>query len=171
VVLLGPKWGDIVLPIRILSVIMPLRAFEILFIPAMNGLGKSNVTMLTGALSLGVMVCAFIVGVQWGYIGLCWAWLGGYAVVYSFMVRMSIRHFRMNITDIFRTYLTPLISSLGLFVTGIWAMQNHQLGMHPLLTIAVYLSASVILYFAVLFFVDRPILSYLKILMINPKSA
>ena len=109
VVLLGPKWGDIVLPIRILSVIMPLRAFEILFIPAMNGLGKSNVTMLTGALSLGVMVCAFIVGVQWGYIGLCWAWLGGYAVVYSFMVRMSIRHFRMNITDIFRTYLTPLI--------------------------------------------------------------
>jgi len=170
-VLLGPKWGTVVVPMRILCLIMPLRAFEVLFIPAMNGLGKSNITMLTSGLSLAVMACAFLVGMGWGYIGLCWAWVGGFTIIYAIMIGMCVKNFQMRIADIAQTYITSLISSAGLLIMGVMLMYNHQVMINPILKIMAYLTASILLFAASLFLVDRPIITYLKGLMTSAKSA
>jgi len=170
-VLLGPKWSTIVVPMRILCLIMPLRAFEVLFIPAMNGLGKSDITMLTSGLSLAVMACAFLVGLSWGYIGLCWAWVGGFTIIYAIMIGMSVKYFQMGIADIAQTYITSLISSAGLLIMGVMLMYNHQVMINPILKITAYLTAAFLLFTASLFLVDRPIIMYLKGLMTNSKSA
>jgi len=169
--LLGPKWGEIVLPMKILCLVMPLRALEVLFIPAMNGLGKSSITMLTSGLSLIVMVCAFLVGLNWGYIGLCWAWVGGFSIIYIIMIGMCVKHMHLDTISIAETYKTPFISSIGLLIIGLLLFNNYQDVMHPLLKITTFLTVSVLLYFTAVYFIDRSIIIYLKTLLPGRKSA
>jgi teichuronic acid exporter len=169
-VLLGTKWFEIILPIRILCMIMPMRAFEILFIPAMNGLGKSNITMLTSGLSLIIMVCAFLVGLNWGYIGLCWAWVGGFTLVFTFMIGMCVENLRVSAAAIAETYKTPLIASIGLLIAGGLLLNNYRYIIQPLFRITVFLTASILLYCASVFLIDRPIVAYLKNILMLRKS-
>lgn len=170
-VLLGEKWRTIVTPMRILCIIMPLRAFEILFIPAMNGLGKSKITMLTSGLSLGVMVCAFLVGLNWGYIGLCWAWVGGFSIIYIFMIFMCLKNMQLDAMAIAETYKTPLMSCLGVLIIGIMLLNDDQHVMHPMLKISAFMIASFLLYIASIYIVDRPAIAYMKNIIANRKSA
>lgn len=169
--LLGPKWMEIILPMRILCIIMPLRAFEMLFIPAMNGLGKSNITMLTSGFALVIMVCAFLVGLNWGYIGLCWAWVGGFSIIYFVMISMCIRNLGVNATAIAQTYKTPVISSIGVLMIGIVLMKNYQHVMNPALKITAFLAASILLYCASVFFLDRPMITNMITMLGRRKSA
>jgi len=168
-VLLGPKWVEIISPMRILCIVMPLRAFEVIFIPAMNGLGKSNITMLTSGLSLFIMLCAFLVGLNWGYIGLCWAWVGGFTVIYTIMIGMCVRYLQVNTADIARSYKTPLIASAGVLIMGLLLMNNYQHVIHPLLKITAFLTASLLMYSASAFYIDRPIIAYLKNILVIKK--
>jgi len=170
-VLLGPKWVEIILPIRILCLIMPLRAFEILFIPAMNGLGRSNITMMTSGFSLIVMVCAFLVGLNWGYIGLCWAWVVGFPVIYMILMRVCVKNLPVSAVAIAHTYKTPLLSSFGILIIGILLMNGSPHTMNPLIKVALFTTASVLLYSASVFCIDRPIIIYLKNILVSWKSA
>ena len=170
-VLLGPKWYEIILPIRILCIIMPLRAFEILFIPAMNGLGKSNVTMLTSGVSLLIMVCALLIGINWGYIGMCWAWVGGFIIIYLIMISMCIRNLKVDIVSIAETYKTPILSSIGVVMIGILLMQYYQHFEHALMKITTFLTLSILLYCISVFIVDRPMIIRLKALLLIIKSS
>ena len=169
-VLLGPKWVEIILPMRILCLVMPMRAFEILFIPAMNGLGKSNITMLTSGLSLIIMVCAFWVGLNWGYIGLCWAWVGGFTLIFTFMIGMCVKNLRVSAAAIAKTYKTPLIASIGLLIVGVLLLNNYHYIIQPLFRITAFLTASILLYCASVFLIDRPIVVYLKNILMLRKS-
>ncbi len=53
--LLGPKWEQVILPAQILCLVMPLRALDILFTPAMNGLGRSGIVMINSLVSFVIM--------------------------------------------------------------------------------------------------------------------
>lgn len=163
-VLLGPKWIEIILPMRILCIVMPLRAFEVIFIPAMNGLGKSNITMMTSGLSLIIMVCAFLVGLNWGYIGLCWAWICGFTIIYAIMINTCVRNMPLNMTSIFRTYKTPLISCIGLLIVGALLLNNNKNNMSPVLNILVYLTVAIFMYLSSIYFIERPIFMNIKYL-------
>ena len=171
ITLLGPKWDEIILPIRILCIIMPFRAIEMLILPAMNGLGKSNIAMKISGYSLIILTISFLIGIKWGYIGLSWAWVGGYALTYIIIIRMCIRHIKVDVSSIALTYIIPSISSTGLFITGYMMLYSYNLIMHPLLKITAYLTTSVLLYSFMLFLIDRPTMIYLKSLMANEKSS
>jgi len=161
-VLLGSKWSAIVTPMRILCLVMPLRAFEVLFIPAMNGLGKSNITMLTSGLSLIVMVCAFMIGINWGYIGLCWAWAVGFPIIYFVMIVICINYLNIKVSSLAHAYKAPLISSVCIFMIGIPILNNYQQGIQPLVKIIAYSTASIFLNLVTIYFVDRTLFTILR---------
>jgi len=163
--LLGPNWEQIVLPMRILCLVMPLRTLEVLFIPAMNGLGKSRITMITSGMSLFIMMCAFWVGSNWGYIGMCWSWVSGFTIIFLIMIAICIKELHLNIVSIAHTYITPVISSVGLLIVGLIMSKYYKNIMHPFFNIISFSMASVFLYFAAVYIIDRPIIIYLKSLI------
>jgi teichuronic acid exporter len=170
-ILLGPKWEKIILPMRILCLIMPFRAFEMLFHPAMNALGKSKITMLASGLSLSILVCCFLFGLKWGYIGLCWAWVGGYSIIYLIMGNMCVRNLQLGKREIARSFKTPIFSSLGGLIMGLLLLYNKELISNSLLKIAAYIVASIILYSISIYFIDKRAFLDLKLMFQKMKSA
>jgi len=162
ILLLGYRWSEIVLPMRILCVVMPLRAFEVLFIPAMNGLGKSKTTMLTSGFSLIVMMTSFVIGRNWGYIGLCWAWVVGYPILYLFMIIICMRSLELDMRAIVETYRTPVVSSLGILIVGIISLKYNTYVYYPIIKITAFLTVAIILYFATMLYFDKQVYILLK---------
>lgn len=166
-ILLGPKWDEIILPMRILCLIMPLRAIDMLFLPAMNGLGKSNIAMILTAISLLIMTLSFLVGINWGYIGLCFAWVGGFTIIYLITISICIRNLEMTATAIVRAYKTSLISSLTILLMGFIVLNWDQNIMHPALKIVAFLALSIFFYTAALFYIDKPVIIYFKNILVR----
>ena len=65
-VLLGPKWLASIIPLEIISLVMPLRTINTFVPNAIQGLGKFDVALKNVVLSFAIFVAAFMVGVQWG---------------------------------------------------------------------------------------------------------
>lgn len=86
-VLLGPKWGDSILPLQMLSLVMPLRTVNTFVPNAIQGLGRFDVILKNVLVSFVIFVTAFVVGAQWGLVGLCTAWL--VSTPFAFFITMK----------------------------------------------------------------------------------
>ena len=78
---LGPKWHAMGPLVAILAFGMPLFTLYSLFGPAVTALGRSAITMKSAMLGALVMPVAFLIGIQWGTVGLAWAWVLAFPVV------------------------------------------------------------------------------------------
>lgn len=87
---LGEKWRETAPIIPILAMAMPLMTLQILFAPATNALGRPSLAVWTGAFGAATMPVGFLIGIQWGTIGLACAWLAGMAVLLAFTIRLSL---------------------------------------------------------------------------------
>lgn len=88
---LGPKWIQTVAPFQIVCLILPLRALGALLPPALFGIGQPFVNIVNMAITLGVMSVAFLVGIQYGIIGLCLGWAVAYPLVFCVTAHRSLR--------------------------------------------------------------------------------
>lgn len=82
-VVLGAKWASAALPLQIISVVMPLRLIASFTLNAIQGLGRSDVTLAVTVRSSLLILAALLIGVQWGLPGLSLAWLVGSPIAFG----------------------------------------------------------------------------------------
>jgi O-antigen/teichoic acid export membrane protein len=75
---LGPKWVETIPLVRLLAWAMPFMTLQILFQPATNALGQARIALRIAMAGAVILPLCFLVGVQYGIIGLAWAWLIGF---------------------------------------------------------------------------------------------
>ena len=74
-VVLGEKWGGVVVPLQILAGWAALRSVYSLVSPLLYVTGGSRVAMLNGLLCAATYPPAFWIGSHWGAVGLAAAWI------------------------------------------------------------------------------------------------
>ena len=74
-VLFGAKWLAMAPLMQFLGFAMPLMTLQILFAPMHNALGRPDLSVKSAACGAVLFACAFLVGAQFGVIGLAVAWL------------------------------------------------------------------------------------------------
>lgn len=89
-VFLGLRWTEAILPLQILSLVMPLRMISIFVSNPIAGVGRFDVGLANISITLAVMVSAFLAGVHWGLIGLCLAWLIATPLVFAATMRRNL---------------------------------------------------------------------------------
>ncbi|MEM9256899.1 MAG: lipopolysaccharide biosynthesis protein [Pseudomonadota bacterium] len=118
--LLGDKWLPAAPLLLLLGLIMPLRLLANLFPPLLWGIGKPGISAGNFAVAAISMPIAFIVGAQFGPIGLAWAWLAMYPLVFAWTAGRTVAHVGVGL----RTYLASFARSAGaavvMFATVIW---------------------------------------------------
>lgn len=84
---LGAKWVAMAPLVAILALAMPALTVHILFAPAVNAVGRPDISMQASLAGAVVMPIAFVVAIGWGAQGLAWAWLIAFPVVplFSFL--------------------------------------------------------------------------------------
>ncbi|WP_461459092.1 lipopolysaccharide biosynthesis protein [Parasphingorhabdus sp.] len=90
--LFGPKWLEMAPFVSILALAMPVMTLQILFAPANNAVGKPQITARASFVGAILMPITFIIGLQWGAIGLAWGWVVAFPLLTLFTFFQSYRH-------------------------------------------------------------------------------
>ena len=95
-----------------ISLALMLMTVQILFAPVNNALGKPSVTMFVSLGGAIIFPTAFLIGSQWGLIGMAWAWLVAAPLLLLYTVRLSARLIGLSLWDIVRAMLPGLAPAL-----------------------------------------------------------
>ncbi len=152
---LGEKWQTVIVPMQILCLIMPLRILDILYYPAMEGRGRADICMATAVFASLVLGFGFFAGIRWGIIGLSLTWVIAYPIIYSFMLLNFQNILLVQASEILKSFIAPLISSLIMYVSITFF--RHLLGNHvtQLLQLLILLFSGGMIFLLVMISVDR----------------
>jgi teichuronic acid exporter len=150
-VILGSRWGPVVLPLQVIGLVMPLRMITTFVPNVLQGVGRSDVIFRNYLWASLVTPVAFLVGVQWGLRGLCFAWLVWVPVVFGqIMIRtlpilgLSLRKLGLSIAPA-GVACTVMYASVSLARLAFTAPTNGGLRLAILVFVgaAAYAAASI----------------------------
>lgn len=81
-ILLGDKWQMVALPLQLLTIVVPLRMIVNLMNPAVIGVGRPDISLFNVLVASVLVPLGVIIGVHWGIVGVCIAWVIAFPVVF-----------------------------------------------------------------------------------------
>src|SRR3546814_452625 len=155
--LFGTKWLGMVPYIQILSLALIFMTVQILFAPVNNALGKPLVTMLSSLGGAILFPTAFLIGAEWGLIGIAWAWLVAAPLLFLLSARMTGPRLGISLWQVARAMLPglapALVMAIAVALADRWLLGPLALAAPIRLTLLVALGA--LLYTALLWQIGR----------------
>jgi O-antigen/teichoic acid export membrane protein len=154
--LFGVKWLGMVPYIQLISLALILMTVQILFAPLTNALGKPSISMFTAMSGALLFPVAFLVGAEWGLIGMAWAWLIAAPLLLLVTARLSASLIGVTLWDIARAMLPGLAPALVMAIgVGFAAELIAPLGLAAPVRLAGLTALGVALYAALLWLLER----------------
>ena len=100
--LFGAKWAAMAPFVTILALAMPFMTVQVMFAPVSNALGRPGTTARVAAVGAVLMPAAFLIGAQWGAIGLAWAWLIAFPILTAITARLAGGPMGLRFSDLIR---------------------------------------------------------------------
>ncbi|WP_447750005.1 lipopolysaccharide biosynthesis protein [Sphingopyxis fribergensis] len=158
--LFGAKWLGMVPYIQLISLALILMTVQILFAPVTNALGKPSISMFTAMSGALLFPVAFLVGAEWGLIGMAWAWLVAAPLLLLVTARLSASLIGVTLWDIARAMLPGLAPALVMALgVGFASQAIAPLGLAAPVRLAALVALGVALYGALLWLLEREALS------------
>ncbi|MDJ0712636.1 MAG: MOP flippase family protein [Prochloraceae cyanobacterium] len=115
-IILGSKWIAIVPLLTILSPLVLSKSIATTLTPIYQSKGRTDVMFYWGLVANLIVVLAFLIGIQWGMIGVAIAYTATLPVAYpSYVIAFKLIELRMQ--DFFRVLYNSFISSVLMLVT------------------------------------------------------
>lgn len=158
-IFLGEKWSEVALPLKLLCLMMPFRAINSLFSPVLHGLGRPDVNFVNVCIATLVMPLGFFIGVRWGILGLCLAWLIGYTPVFLIMSYRALNVIGLPFREYLSSFMVPLVSAAMMIAS--LSLLDHYLGGHLSLIVQLILYSllGVCIYSIVMLILKREMLT------------
>lgn len=109
--ILGDKWLPIVVPMQLLSLMLPLKAVASVLPPALYGTGQPGVGVINLVISLIVLVVALLLGVPYGIVGLSLAWVCAYPIIFLITTTRTARALSIRPSEVFGECVFPFIAA------------------------------------------------------------
>lgn len=107
-VVLGQRWERAIIPLQLLSLMMPIRMISHGTGSPLTAIGKPHIGMLNLSIALVIMVPTFLIGTHyWGLIGAALSWVIAYPIVVLCQLRISLPRLGMTSLDYFKPMAAP----------------------------------------------------------------
>ena len=127
-VLLGPKWDLAIVPIQILTLVMPLRMISMIVSTAIDGIGRPDISVKNLIVGNVIMLPAFAIGSTWGLTGLCIAWGCVSPLVVLLNWLRSLPAVNMGTTHLLRVMALPALCSCAMYGAVVLARRHLIFG-------------------------------------------
>ena len=111
-VVLGDKWAMVSWPLFIIALATPLRIVTNLVSPVVSALGRPGIAVQVMLVAVVVMPIAFIIGSQWGVVGLAAAWLFGFPLVFAYAMTQLSRAIGESVAKLLAALAPATIASV-----------------------------------------------------------
>ena len=164
--LFGEKWLEMAPFVSVLALAMPFMTLQVMFAPVSNALGRPGTTARIAAVGAVLMPSAFLVGIQFGAIGLAWAWLGAFPILTAVTAHLAGQPMGLRLVDLIRASAPGLGCSI--LMAGAVAILDSLLPPLPaLLRLGVLVPAGGLAFLAALMLCARGTMMELAALVIR----
>lgn len=143
--LFGLKWVEMSPLVSILALAMPILTVQILFAPALNALGKPRITVRNAAFGAVVMPAAFLIGVQFGAVGLAFAWLLAVPLLAAFTYVQARSHLGIDLKRLGSQMKLSFLAATGMAAI-VWLLKSALPPMPAPASLAVLAAAGIASY-------------------------
>jgi O-antigen/teichoic acid export membrane protein len=165
-VLLGDKWTEAVLPLALLCLIMPLRVLSPLLHAGLHALGRADISFRITCITASAMCCSFLIGAQYGLLGLSLAWALVFPAVFLFNMFKSSKYLQLTNREIMAAPIRPALAGGLMYATVALTRQILQWSPTENLVMLVLAGASAYALFTII--LNRDGLSEIKSLFLRP---
>lgn len=156
-VLLGEKWLPIAPIVSVLALVMPLMTLQILFAPLNNALGHPEISARATMVGAAVMSVGFLIGAQYGVMGLAYAWVGGFPIVTIATFVLSRKHLDLTTSELARA-AWPGLSAAAAMAVIVYLAGTTLPTMPAVARLAIMVALGISAYGAMLYLLARPAL-------------
>jgi len=151
VVVLGEKWVDAILPLQLLTLIMPLRMLGNIMSILLHGIGKANVAVVNLIISSILMISAFYIGMDWGIIGVCYAWVAIFPIVFFITTLRTMRTIELKYMHLLKTIFKPLIAATGMYLAVYAVRLILPDGLNPVISLSALIAIGALTYAVIIY--------------------
>lgn len=153
--LLGEKWLPAAPLLQVLGIVMPLRLLSNVFPPLLWGVGHPRSSAANLLIAAILMPLAFYLGTRWGVLGLAYAWLAMYPLVFVLTLWRTLSVVRLSLPTYLGQLLKPLAGAIAMYVlvTGFSSLGYGSQG--EWLRLAQMILLGVTVYGLVMWLIDR----------------
>ncbi len=181
-VVMGNKWLDGIPYVQILALAMPFMTLQILFTPALNALGKPNLTARNSMFGAILMPITFFFAIKYGAIGLAWGWLIAFPILLWFTFYNSRNVIGITLVGLFNAIWPGLSASMAMAVVVLWAdtylislimstdFQLFGIPAYMYLRFLILITVGAATYFALLWYFAKDVLQEIINLVIKRKA-
>lgn len=108
---LGEKWLPAIMPLQLLSLIIPLRTVQISVGPIVSGMGRPDINVRTLIVACILMPAAFALGSIWGLLGVSLGWIIAYSIWFVYMLHRSLPVIGLSVSEFLKTLQLPVLYS------------------------------------------------------------
>ncbi|WP_068544424.1 lipopolysaccharide biosynthesis protein [Thalassotalea crassostreae] len=164
-VILGENWLQSIVPIMIVSLVMPFRFCREMFSPLINGLGNPGLLLNCSIISLIVTVFGVYVGMQFGVIGISYAILFIGILIFFISTTLYCRYIELPYQIYLFTFRRPLIHSAIMLLTVSITKQVSSQYSDSYTQLFFCLFAGLLSYLTTIFIFDKNIIIEIKTLL------
>jgi O-antigen/teichoic acid export membrane protein len=111
---LGEKWAGTIPFVILLAVAMPLKTVLTLFGPAANAIDRPDIPTRNSIAGAIILPAAFLFSLQWGLIGIAWAWIAGYALLVVLAAYWTLPVLRVRAREAMAMLAPALLGTLAM---------------------------------------------------------
>ena len=115
--LLGKKWSMAIVPLQILSLVIPVRMVSNLMSPALLGFGRADTNFFNVINASLTLPLGFLVGCHWGIIGVSIVWSTIFPIVFIFNLSRTARILKITVRDVIREMASPVVAAIAMYIS------------------------------------------------------
>ncbi len=115
--MLGDKWAEAIPIVTILACAMPLLTVQVLLAPACDAIGRPGIGVRNGGTGAVLLTAAYLIGIQWGVMGLAWSWLAAYPVYLAISLWRTLPVIGVSARALGASILPPLVAAIAMGLT------------------------------------------------------
>ncbi len=112
----GAKWAAAEPILAILSLAISFRAILLVIPNYLQGIGDARAAFWCTATGAAIFPPAFIVGAHWGILGVCYAWVIGYPLLFICNSFIAARYGRLEFKTLLAIPLRPMVAGVVMII-------------------------------------------------------
>jgi teichuronic acid exporter len=157
-VVLGPKWQQGAIVLRIITLGIPYRAFVLLMDPLVTGLGKSGLSLKNTLTTVFIISTAMVIGIQWELTGLCIGWLIGGVTAATINVNRNLRLLGMTYMQLVAMVFPSMLSAGIMYMAVLLAHSELLWGISVAVRLPMETALGAAVYGSLMLILNRPVL-------------
>ena len=168
--ILGQHWLETIPLVSLLALAMPFMTLQILFSPATNAMGRPGIALRVNIAGALIMATGFLVGVQYGIIGLAATWLVGMPILTIVTMALSMPVIGVSVSAMLRNVAPGLGASLAMSIIVV-AIDSILPPTEPIFRLGILASTGAATYAGLLLLFARSLVADMWALIVKRQAA